>query len=68
MGATPYFFCLWDGSSNATRIRNLIFKGTNGIRIWGSWLGQDEIRAVKFDQWKKVSSNLSSSVVSTKNG
>jgi hypothetical protein len=31
-------------------------------------LGQNEIQAVKPDQWKKVSYNLSSLVVSTKNG
>jgi hypothetical protein len=31
-------------------------------------LGQDEIQAVKSDQWKEVSYNISSSIVSTKNG
>jgi hypothetical protein len=31
-------------------------------------LGQDEIQVVKSDQWKEVSCNISSSIVSTKNG
>ena len=62
------FLGLWDGSSNTARSRNLISKGIDGIRTWGSWLGQNEIRAVKPDQWKEVSYNLSSLVVSTKNG
>ena len=62
------FLGLQDGRSNAARSINLFFKGTDEIKTWGSWLGQDEIQAVKSDQWKEVSYNISSSIVSTKNG
>jgi hypothetical protein len=62
------FSSLQDENSNAARSINAIFKGTYVIKTWGSWLGQNEIQAVKFNQWKGVSYNLSSPFISTKNG
>ena len=62
------FLGLRDGCRNTARSINLIFKGIDGIKTWGSCLGQDEIQVVKSDQWKEVSCNISSSIVSTKNG
>jgi hypothetical protein len=61
------FLSLQDENSNAARSINPIFKGTYIIKTWGSWLGQDEIQTVKFNQWKGVRYNMSSPFVSTKN-